>query len=176
MELSSSQDRLFKTIRSDTCMFECGHKMLVTFGILVNFHTPVDVKLGGQSEKCYSRVCPVCHSWNDTSREVVWCCRDDTAPASASVKMCIYTFGTNALKGNPTHFCLFAFYFRAAQTMRGDSFMWWTSSTFRGSHCYISSENILDGFWNSEDASNSLTHGLIQYNTRSISSVVLLTV
>lgn len=43
-------------------MFEFSHKMLGTFGILVSFHTPVDVKLGGQSEKCYGWVCPVCHS------------------------------------------------------------------------------------------------------------------
>lgn len=79
---------------------------------LVNFYTPVDVKLGSQSEKCYDRVCPVCYSWNDTSREVVWCCRDDTALATPNPNLCgMYTYIWHWMwKGNATHFTVFRFF------------------------------------------------------------------
>lgn len=59
MTLDQGQIRHLSAGASETV--EHGHNTLIKFDFLVNLCTPHDVKLGGQSEKCYDRVCPVCH-------------------------------------------------------------------------------------------------------------------
>lgn len=108
--------------------------MPITFDFLANFFTPV--KLGGQSEKCYDRVCPVCHSWNDTSTEVVWCCRDDTAPALPTPCVCaVYTFISYKMwKGSPTHLQYLAVSFASHGSSDCKR---WRYFTVRQSYCHI---------------------------------------
>lgn len=85
----------------------------------------------------YDRVCPVCLGGNDTSREVVWCFRDDTVPARPPpLPLCKGGDGT----GKPTDLTAFKSLVEAPLRMQQVTF----SSIGGGYYCLI----MVDPFGN----------------------------